>query len=372
MNWWIEMNTDKMGKFLEHDLDHSHRVRWGIVQKFMLKAHKPEHMKTLYRCLSWLQARWNKEFNCVVTVPLCKAAYRARSPDMALRILNSPWLRMLPNTNSHAWLLRTCVELQEEKLFASPSFVNYKPYPREYAVDDWVNPIAEEEEESKSQSYGSRHGGQQEEKKVEVKVEDFGGRDLDATFKNVVSYVFSPRHYTKLEPRLYALEAEFYAAKGNLEKTRELLDKVASMPAQPVREYTKSNGTVERTEPLVTDAILPTAYLAAGQAQQAIDEIEKTGAKQINTRLRRVLVAALLALGKTEEAYNAIKESGNVNQFELLQTHLGHHERVEQIRQIYARLESEVGAQLTPEIKEYLNKLDSAIPAKQEAKEKTE
>ena len=363
------MNTDKMGKFLEHDLDHSHRVRWGIAQKFMLKAHKPEHLKTLYRCLSWLQARWNKEFNCVVTVPLCKAAYRARSPDMALRILTSPWLRILPNTNSHEWLLRTCVELNEEKLFASPAHTNYKPYPNESSVDDWVNPIAEEEEVSSSaQSYGSRHGGQKEEVKVEVKTEDFGGQDLQASFKNVVAYVHNPRHYARIEPRLYALEAEFHAINGNLEKTRELLEKVAHMTPEPIREYTKSNGTVVRTQPLVTHAILPTAYLAAGQYQQAIEEIQKIAPEALNARIRRVQIAALLALGKNDEAFTALQQTGNVNQFELLQTHLGHAERVQTIRDLYARLESEAGIQLTPAIKDYLAKLDSALPVKEEAK----
>lgn len=348
-----------MAAFLEHDLEHGSRVRFGIVEKFMFKAYTPDHLRVLYRCFSWLQARWNKDYNCVVTVPLARAAYRARSPDMALRILNSPWLRMLPSTNTCDVLLNLCVELQEEKLFASPNTTNYNPFPQENPVNDWVDPYAVEEEETTTKSHG-RHGGGEEKKEDTTKAYDFGGQDLDKSFDNVVSYVWDPRHYMRMEPRLFARKAEFYAAKGNLEKTRQILADLANMPPQPIHEVTKANGKVVRSAPLVLDAILPTAYLAAGDAQKALDEIAKLQNVNASPRLLRLQIAALLALGKNEEALQAIKASGNVNQIELVQSHLGKHDRVDVLRELYTRLQAE-GTEITAEMKTYLENLDSLL-----------
>jgi hypothetical protein len=359
--WWKDMNTDKMAKFLEHDLEHGSRVRFGIVQKFMFKAHTPDHLRVLYRCFSWLQARWNADYNCVVTVPLARAAYRARSPDMALRILNSPWLRMLPSTNTCEILLRLCAELQEEKLFSSPNPINYKPFPQESSVNDWVDPHAVEEEEdaAASKSYG-RHGGGEEKQQEEAKTFDYGGKDLDKSFSDVVDYVWDPRHFIRMEPKLYARQAEFFAAKGNSQKTRELLDKISAMPPQPIKELKKANGQVVKTQPLVLSAILPTLLLATGESKKVIEELAKLKDVEQNPRLLRLKIAALLDLGKNTEAYEAIKSSGNVNQYELVQTHLGKHDRVDIIREFYTRLEAE-GTSVSAEMKEYLSKLDSLL-----------
>lgn len=370
MNWWIDMNTDKMANYLEHDLGKDGRVRWGIVQKFMQKSYKPEHLNVIYRCLSWLQARWNKEYGPVVSVPLCQAAYRARSPDMALRILTSPWTRILPNTTAATWLLRVCAELQEEKLFKSPVEREMKPFPRESAVNDYVDPNAVEEEETKAaSSYGGRHGQQEEKKAENTKKLDFGGHDLDASFQNVVQYVWDPRYNIRIDARLYALKAEFYAAKGgetqkvleNLKKFQEFLPNLSLLP------YTKSNGqTVTPVAPVV-DAILPTSLLASGEYQSAIDEITKLGSQAKEgpqkVRLLRVHLAALLALGKVQDAYAVLKNAGEelVNQHELMQTHLGVHDRVDSIRELYAKLETDAGFKISSDTKSYLQKLDSLL-----------
>lgn len=360
MNWWIGMNTDKMGNFLEHDLDHGNHVRWGIVQKFMEKAYKPEHMHVIYRCLSWLQARWNKGFGPVVSVPLCRAAYRARSPDMALRVLNSPWIRILPNSNSNAWLLRVCVEKAEEALFKSPEYRSFKPYPNESAVNDWVDPHAVEvEEEVKPKSYG-RHGQQEEDTKDDGPKVDFGGKDLNVSFKNVVDYVWNPHSGARMEPRLYTLRADFHATRGEVDIVRDLLAKGASVPQPELKPFTKTNGTVVTPKVDNPHIALPTALLVAGQAQQAIDEIAKVGGAKDDIRLRRVLIAALLATGNDAQALAEIKAAGDVNQPELMQTHMGVHERVDKIREFYSQLESE-GVKLTSESKNYLKSLDSLL-----------
>lgn len=362
MNWWIGVNTDKMGQMLEHDLEAKGHVRWGIVQKFMQKSYKPEHMHTLFRSLSWLQARWNKEFTPVVTVPLCKAAYRARTPDMALRVLNSPWIRILPNTTSNAVLLRLCAELAEEKyLFKSPEHRNFQPYKNENAVNDWVDPRAAEEEEAvvKPKSHG-RHGQQEEEKKDEGPKVDFGGQDLEASFNNVVTYAWNPHSGARMDPRLYAHRAEFHAARGEVDTVRDLLAKGAAVPAPAPRSYTKANGKVVTNAPYNTDHILPTALLAAGQAQQALDEIAKVGGVKDSLLLRRVQIAALLATGNDSQALAEIKAAGDVNQPELMQTHLGVHDRVDKIRELYEKLESE-GVKVTAESKSYLESLDSLL-----------
>lgn len=356
------MNTDKMANFLEHDLDNKNHVRWGIVQKFMQKTYKPEHFHVLFRCLSWLQARWNKEFTPVVTVPLCKAAYRARTPDMALRILNSPWIRILPNTTSNAVLLRLCAELAEEKyLFKSPEHRNFQPYKNESTVNDWVDPNAAdaEEEEVKPKSHG-RHGQQEEEKKDDGPKVDYGGQDLEASFKNAVDFVWNPHSGARMDARLYAHRAEFHAARGEVDVVRDLLAKGSTVPAPAPRSYTKPNGTVVTNAPYNTDHILPTALLAAGQAQQALDEIAKVGGAKDNLHLRRVLIAALFATGKDSQALAEIKAAGDINQPELMQTHLGVHERVDKIRDLYAQLESE-GSKVTAESKSYLKSLDSLL-----------
>ena len=153
------MNTDKMANFLEHDLDNGGRVRHGIVEKFMLKAYKAEHLKTLHRSMSWLSARWGYTFTDSWVVPLCRAAWRARNADMALRILNSAWLRVRPNTNSNEYLLRICYELEEEKsLFKSPNPTDYNPYRKEEnPVNDWVAPKKGDEDDVEEAKIGRAH-----------------------------------------------------------------------------------------------------------------------------------------------------------------------------------------------------------------------
>lgn len=364
MNWWVDLNTDKMGNYLEHDLDNGAHVRWGIVQKFIEKAHTPEHIHVIYRCLSWLQARWNKEFGPVVSVPVCRAAYRARSPDMALRVMESPWIRIIPNSNSNAALLQLCAELQEEKLFKSPEHRNFKPFKTEKAENDFVNPSAaevEEEEEAKPKSYG-RHAQKEEETKDEGPKVDFGGKDLDASFQKVVEFAWRPHTGARMEPRLYAIRAEFHAARGEVDTARDLLAQAAKLPEPVFKPYTKSNGTVVTPKPYNTAGIIPTALLASGQAQQALDELKKSAGSipQDNLRLRRVLIAALLATGNDAQAIAEIKATGDVNHPELMQTHLGVHERVDKIRDIYTQLEAE-GIKVTPETKKYLASLDSLL-----------
>lgn len=370
MNWWRDMNTDKLGAYLEHDLQHGGRVRHGIVQKFLLKSYKPGHLKIVLKCLSWLSARWNQEYRASTAVPIAKAGYRARSPDMALRILNCPWIRILPSATTQEILLRTVAELAEEKLFVSPQHRQFNPYPTENPENDFVDPHkADEEEDAPKQGYGSsRHGQDDDEEKTEEVAEDFGGKDLAKSFKDVVDYVWDPRHFVRLNRRHYAAKAEYYAATGQVEKVQDTLEALERLAPLELKPYTKANGTVVTPEPLVLDAILPTALLANGNPQLALDTLQKNNADLNNVRVRRIQIAALLALGKDDEALAALK-SCDLNQLEFTQTHLGHADRVDKIRTFYTQLE-EQGASVSDATKEYLAKLDSelaAAPAEAEA-----
>jgi hypothetical protein len=287
---------------------------------------------------------------------------------MALRILNSPWIRIRPNTNSNEYLLRICYELQEEKLYKSPDPVDYKPFAAvENPVNDFVSPkkvVEEDSEEAKPKSYG-RHGGDDEDEKKDDKTAvDFGMKDLDKTFQAVVEYAFDPRHGRGISPRLYAAKALFYAAKGDLKTVEEILSHIKNnMTAPVVKEFlsNKGDGSTYKTKPLSLDDILPTAHLAAGNPQAALDAITSTNADLNNIRVRRVHVAALLALGREAEALQSIRDSGDVNQHQLIQTHLGNHNAVDKIRSIYQQLEAE-GVSINKETKKYLQTFDSLLP----------
>ncbi|XP_049849088.1 uncharacterized protein LOC126317466 isoform X2 [Schistocerca gregaria] len=349
--WWREANTDKFGKLIENMLDNGDGIRYGIFHKFLVKADKPEHLRVILKCLTWLQARWDKDITSEVAVPLSKAIYRTRSPDLGMQILNAPWIRLWPSMKSIKPLFLLCAELSEKECFKYPNtgHMRYPPVGKSELPDDFV-PIkkrqmnvrdyeaAIEEENAEDESEG--------EKWVEKPI------NLDQSYSKILRYATDPRFGLTLDQEVVALQAEYWANKGDTSQVENLIKKLETAP-KPKRPI-----IFKKTQDhLVIDHLLPTAYLASGRAEECLNAVNP------NTRTPktwRAKIAAQLSLGDPLAAVDTLKQLKNINRLEYVQTHLGHLERLETVHNAYQTFKEE-GAQIHEEIWNYFKKSSQAL-----------
>lgn len=129
------MDTDEFFNTVSNDLVNGGTIRPGILNVLLYKAQKAEHFNVLMQTISWLQAKFNYDMGSDVCGMLCKAAYRARTPESAIKIIESPLVRMWPSEKNVSQLVAYFIEEAEKIVFKAPLVHDYN----EKAASEGIN-----------------------------------------------------------------------------------------------------------------------------------------------------------------------------------------------------------------------------------------
>lgn len=120
------MDTDEFFNTVSNDLVNGGTIRPGILNVLLVKAERAEHFNVLMQAISWIQAKFNYDMGPYVCGLLCKAAYRARSPESAVKIIESPLVRMWPSEKNISQLIAYFIEEMERIVFKTPFIHDYE------------------------------------------------------------------------------------------------------------------------------------------------------------------------------------------------------------------------------------------------------
>lgn len=360
MFFWRELNTDKFAKILNYDLDHkTGMVRYGIVLRFADKAYKPEHIVILHRCISYLQTRWNNKRTEDVFGRLMAPIIRARRPDLALEIFNSPWLRFNYTKGPFIKLLDLCISMMEEYIYNSTKIAPLNPYPNESTDSTWESP----EEEAKkaaaaaASAAASRHAKKTVEAEEEVKIHtppdilypplskkvvvkkkpatdeaesqtdtevqndieiispNDQSRLIDTIIRKTLNWIFDSKHGIIFDANVYYKAAYAYGCLGDIEQVFRMLEKAEMNTKLSSDEENSTKNTLpfkfsffQKNAPITSNirdfaaASIPMALFRRGYTKEAIEYFRDFKHKSSHHRLGALYIATHLLHGEYEQA----------------------------------------------------------------------
>jgi hypothetical protein len=298
--WYLKTDPDALEQRFQNIIaTKSHKLtrggfRTGILEKLLIIATKPSHIRTVMQALTIMQNR-DQKFSVPqsTTSILCKAAARIGAPEIGLSFIQMPWLKMWPTKYAVESLVKRYV-VDAETHFIDRLVIGEKttvPVSSARVEDD-----AALDEESKAKK---------NRKRIDMWLNDF---------INVYRELVSDRHPNwRADSLSHSLGIRFYASVGDTDTAKQIC-----------------NTTPDVTPRAIRDLML--ALIAQGKEKEALEYVSKTNSNN-SEHLQQAIIATYLALGDKDSLKEFLK---TIDQISILhcKSHFGDEARKNILKEV--------------------------------------